>query len=212
MDEPASASLRPARFLALGDSYTIGEGVDEALRWPVQLAARLRAAEIPSTEPRILATTGWTTDELREAIRTHELAAKYDLVSLLIGVNNQYRGRGVANYGEEFSELLGIAGAFAGGDPRRVVVVSIPDWGVTPFAAAQSADPQRVAAEIDQFNAVNCEIARESGAHWVDITDISREGGRAMLADDRLHPSADQYALWVERILPVARGILAMSR
>ena len=126
-------------YLALGDSYTIGEGVPDADRWPVQLATALRAEGIDLADPRIIATTGWTTDELASAIDVAEPVGRYDFVSLLIGVNNQYRGRSVAEYRGEFTALLKRAIGFAGGRPERVLVLSIPDWGVTPFAAAQIA-------------------------------------------------------------------------
>src|SRR5688500_13738544 len=134
-----AAAPEPLTFLALGDSYTIGESVASEGRWPVQLAARLRARGIEIAPPKIVARTGWTTDELAEAIDDAQVTARYGLVSLLIGVNNQYRGRELANYREEFGALLERAIGFAG-DPKRVFVVSIPDWGVTPFAARSGRD------------------------------------------------------------------------
>jgi lysophospholipase L1-like esterase len=202
----ASAS---ARFLALGDSYTIGEGVPACDRWPFQLAAALRSACLAVDDPAIIATTGWTTDELRVAIDASACTPPFALVSLLIGVNNQYRGRDLDNYRGEFAGLLATAVSMAGAEPARVVVVSIPDWGVTPFAADKGADVVRVADEIDRFNAINRELAEGAGAHWVDVTAISRGAGRDLLVADGLHPSAAQYAMWTARILPVARQILA---
>ena len=198
----------PTSYLALGDSYTIGESVDESLRWPVQLAARLRARGIALEDPRIVARTGWTTGELSDAIDAQSLAPRYGLVSLLIGVNNQYRGRELANYREEFGALLERAIGFAGGNAGRVVVVSIPDWGVTPFARGR--DGARIARELDAFNAAAREIAGKRGVAFVDITGISRDPGAKaqMLADDGLHPSAAQYALWAEAVEPVVVGLL----
>jgi lysophospholipase L1-like esterase len=145
----------PSRFLALGDSYTIGESVAVADRWPNQLAAQLRKDGVEMADPEIIARTGWTTDELSSAIDAAKPKGPYALVTLLIGVNNQYRGRDAEQYRKEFAALLHRAIAFAGGDPKRVVVVSIPDWGVTPFAANR--DRAKIGAEIDHFNAINTE-------------------------------------------------------
>jgi len=202
-----------AGFLALGDSYTIGEGIDAGGRWPVQLAAALRAAGVEVGEPRIVATTGWTTDELDAGIDAAQAQAPigtHALVSLLVGVNNQYRGRPLDEFRAQFAALLQRAVAFAGGQPRCVLVLAIPDWGVTPFAFAQSRDPALVAAQIDAFNVVCREEATRAGAHWVDIAPVSRErGGEVeMLADDGLHPSAAMYALWTALALPAALAAL----
>ncbi|MBP6330030.1 MAG: SGNH/GDSL hydrolase family protein [Dokdonella sp.] len=197
-----------ASFLALGDSYTIGEGVDAQLRWPAQLATRLRE-EGHSIDPAdVIATTGWTTDELASALPSAQLRDRYDLVSLLIGVNNQYRGRDPENYRIECAGLIDFAIGKANGRAQRVMVLSIPDWGVTPFAAAQGADAERVAAHIDHFNAIARELSIARGTAWIDVTDISRGAGRDMLTNDGLHPSAEQYALWAERVLPAARAVL----
>lgn len=197
-----------ASFLALGDSYTIGEGVDAQLRWPAQLATRLRE-EGHSIDPAdVIATTGWTTDELASALPSAQLRDRYDLVSLLIGVNNQYRGRDPENYRIECAGLIDFAIGKANGRAQRVMVLSIPDWGVTPFAAAQGADAERIAAHIDHFNAIARELSIARGTAWIDVTDISRGAGRDMLTEDGLHPSAEQYALWAERVLPAARAVL----
>lgn len=206
---PQSASARPARFLAIGDSYTIGEGVAAGSRWPDQLVARLHEAGMAIGAAEIIATTGWTTDELLAGIEAAGPKPPYALVSLLIGVNNQYRGRSPENYGEEFAVLLDRAIGMADGEARRVIVLSIPDWGVTPFAAERGTDRAAVSAAIDRFNAINREQAASRGAHWVDVTGPSREAGRSLLVEDGLHPSAAQYALWVDRVLPVAAAILA---
>ena len=194
-------------FLALGDSYTIGEGVPEHGRWPVQLVARLHAKHVELQAPRIIATTGWTTDELSAAMDDAGLHAGNGLGTLLIGVNNQYRGRAPAEYREQFLALLERAIALAG-DARRVIVVSIPDWGVTRFAEGR--DRAAIGHAIDAFNAIARDEAQRAFARWVDITGISRTAGAAdaMLADDGLHPSAAQYALWVEAILPQAEAAL----
>jgi lysophospholipase L1-like esterase len=208
-----SAVAAPA-FLALGDSYTIGEGVEPSGRWPVQLAAALRGEGLPVGEPRIIATTGWTTDELDAGIDAAQAQApignSHALVSLLVGVNNQYRGRPLDEFRAQFSALLQRAIAFAGGEPRRVLVLAIPDWGVTPFAFAQGRDAALVATQIDAFNAVCREEAEHAGAHWIDIGPVSRERGgeAAMLVDDGLHPSAAMYALWSSLALPAARAVL----
>ncbi len=198
------------RFLALGDSYTIGEGVPEAARWPVALARQLREDGIAIDDPEIVAVTGWTTDELAAGMDAATFDPPYDLVTLLVGVNNQYRGRDLANYREEFAVLLGRAAALAGGDAGRVLVVSIPDWGVTRFARGESRDGAVIAAELDAFNAAACHEAKVAGAGWADITPVSRACGDdpAMLADDGLHPSGRQYASWAEVITPLARNIL----
>ena len=196
-------------FLALGDSYTIGEGVALDERWPAQLVARLRNEGIDVDDPQIIATTGWTTDELAAAMDAASFAPPYDLVTLLIGVNNQYRGRLLDEYHAQFHALLQRAIKLAGGNAGHVIVVSIPDWGVTPFAAREGRDASVAAREIDAFNAAACTEAGSVGAHWVDVTTISRApGARAELADDGLHPSVAQYARWTEAILPVARGVL----
>ncbi len=210
-----SSAMTPVRaterFLALGDSYTIGEGVPAEARWPVLLAHRLRDAGIGIEDPKIVATTGWTTDELSAAMDATAFSPPYALVTLLIGVNNQYRARSLANYRAEFSQLLSRAIALAGERTSRVVVVSIPDWGVTGFARAQHRDPRRVAIEIDAFNATARAIARDRGVAFVDVTTLSRAAGDAddMLVADRLHPSAAQYRRWTDPIFAAARQALA---
>jgi lysophospholipase L1-like esterase len=213
------APTRPAdeaRYLALGDSYTIGEGVDPEGRWPVVLAGHLRSEGVALEEPTIVATTGWTTDELDAAIddagRAGTVSGSYDLVTLLIGVNNQYRGREVEEYRAEFRALLARAVAFAGARPAAVVVLSIPDWGVTPFArGAAASDPRRggpvVAREIDAYNSVAREEVGRAGGRWVDVTALSRAHPEELAADG-LHPSAVQYARWAEAALPEARAAL----
>lgn len=194
-------------YLALGDSYTIGESVSAEERWPHQLA-KLLAIEGLQTDVTIIARTGWTVDELWEGIQSNPPGGIYDLVTLLIGVNDQYRGYPVAGYREDFRFLLGKAIEYAGGDPARVVVLSIPDWGMTPFAADR--DRAQIAEEIDKFNLVNYEEAQKAGVHYADVTPISREAvsDAALIASDGLHPSGKMYALWAEKVLPVVKEIL----
>ena len=199
-------------FLALGDSYTIGEGVPETERWPVALATRLRTQGIALDNPRIVARTGWTTDELLAAMDTSRFDPPYDLVTLLIGVNDQYRGRTLDEYREPFVTSLQRAIALAGRRAGHVLVVSIPDWGVTPFARGDARNPQRIAAEIDAFNAAAHTLAQAHGARHADITALSRAAScRDLLTADGLHPSGAQYARWLEVIAPAAQSILQAS-
>jgi len=191
-----SSSAPHTRYLALGDSYTIGESVPESERYPVQLARELKMGE-----PEIIAKTGWTTDELNAAIDKANPHGPYDLVTLLIGVNNQYRGRGADEYRTQFVALLQRAIGFAGGKTKNVVVVSIPDWGVTPFAKGR--DRAKIAREIDQFNAINREETLRAGARYVDITPESRQAANdtALVAGDGLHPSGKMYSEWTRMIV-----------
>ena len=195
------------RYLALGDSYTIGESVREADRFPSQLTALLVREGLP-TEVSIVARTGWTSDELWQGIQSRSLEPPYDLVSLLIGVNNQYRGYDINEYRESFKFLLGKAIEYSGGDPDHVIVFSIPDWGVTPFASGR--DEAKIASEIDAFNLVNFEETEKTGAHYVDITPVSRRAKNddSLIAPDGLHPSGAMYAEWANRALPIALDIL----
>ncbi len=201
------------RYLALGDSYTIGESVDPSERWPAQLTARLRERGFALDDPFIIATTGWTTDELSRAIVQTAPLGPFDLVTLLIGVNNQYRGRSAEEYRLQFRALLQRAIAYAGGEPARVIVLSIPDWSVTPFASALGAEASslaRIAAQIDRFNATNRAETERSGAYYVDITPISRlaVADPSLVAADSLHPSGKMYAAWMKLIEPIACAVL----
>lgn len=204
----APAPTVDVRILALGDSYTIGEAVSAEERWPMQLAVLLRAAGISASDPQIVARTGWTTDELAAAIDAARPAGPFDLVTLLIGVNNQYRGRSPEQYRSELRTLLARAIAFAGGHPDRVIVLSIPDWSVTPFAAGR--DRAAIAREIGIFNAINHQEAAASRARYVDVTQVSRtaDGRTDLIASDGLHPSAAMYAEWAMLVLPVALAAL----
>jgi lysophospholipase L1-like esterase len=196
------------RYLALGDSYTIGESVPEADRWGVQLSGLLRAQGRDVGNPTTIATTGWTTAELAQAIAAAQLPPAFDLVSLLIGVNNQYRGQSVALYRQEFRDLLATATRLARQDPARVLVLSIPDWGVTPFA--QGRDRQQIARDIDAFNAVARAETQKAGIVFIDITPLSRSLGLdlAYLASDQLHYSGKMHAAWARLALPAAEKIL----
>jgi lysophospholipase L1-like esterase len=210
---PTPAVHPPIRLLALGDSYTIGESVDAASRWPVQLAALLEARG-RAVDLRIIARTGWTTGELWQAIRQDPPAGTYDLVTLLIGVNDEYRGGSPEQYRQDFRFLLGKAIGYAGGQPDHVVVVSIPDWGVTPYAQNDPRPPAQIAGEIDAFNAVNRDEAARAGARYVDVTPFSRTAPAdpALLAGDGLHPSAKMYAGWVRLSLPATLSALAIAQ
>jgi lysophospholipase L1-like esterase len=195
-------------YLALGDSYTIGESVAQNQRFPVQLSKQLNNENYKMTAATIIAKTGWTTDELKSGINAATLSESYNLVTLLIGVNNQYRGRNSDEYRIQFRELLQTAIGFAENNAKDVIVVSIPDYGVTPFA--KNSDTNKIAKEIDTFNQINLEETQKAGARYVNITSISREASsdQTLIAQDGLHPSGKMYGLWVQKILPLAREIL----
>ena len=193
-------------YLALGDSYTIGASVEVEERWPNQLA-RLLFPSVPGNELRLLAQTGWTTADLTNAIdTTTDFKNRYDLVSLLIGVNNQFQGRSLDNYEIEFRALLEKSIEFAGDDPGRVFVVSIPDYAYTTFGGG---DPM-ISQEIDEFNAANKAITDEYGIQYFNITPISRLGldQPELVATDGLHPSGEQYRRWVELMVDDVRMML----
>jgi lysophospholipase L1-like esterase len=195
------------RYLALGDSYTIGESVPAEERWPNQLAKLLETEGI-QIEITTIARTGWTVDELWEGIPVNPPRGIYNLVTLLIGVNDQYRGYSVNEYREDFRFMLGKAIEYAGGDTDKVIVLSIPDWGVTPFAADR--DRQQITRQIDQFNVVNHEESQKAGVHYVEVTSISREAvsDADLIASDGLHPSGKMYAVWAKKVLPVVKDLL----
>ncbi|MCG8320906.1 MAG: SGNH/GDSL hydrolase family protein [Cytophagales bacterium] len=209
LDMTTSGQTTSLKFLALGDSYTIGESVPEEDRWPVVLANKLTVSGLPVEKPEIIATTGWTTDELKKGIKEASPKGKYDLVSLLIGVNNQYRGYEMAVYEEEFQELLDVAIAFADNNPSRVFVVSIPDYAVTPFGLDK--DPEKITREIDQYNKINRSLAERSSVRYFNITGISRQASTdpELVAGDGLHPSGKMYHQWVDHIL---LGVKEMPR
>lgn len=192
----------PLSYLALGDSYTIGESVSEEDRWPVQLANSLRDRGYSVRYPKIIAKTGWTTDELLDAVQKADLAANYDLVTLLIGVNNQYRGYEVSTFRKEFKILLEKAISFADGKKDHVFVVSIPDYGVTPFG--QQKNPRKIARELKRYNSITADIAKKRGVSFINITPISKraKNDSTLVAEDGLHPSGKMYQKWVSKILP----------
>jgi lysophospholipase L1-like esterase len=191
-----------ARMLALGDSYTIGESVEEDQRWPNQLATALNEQGHHFKTPEIIAVTGWRTDELIDSMHQHSFKPPYGLVTLLIGVNNQYQERSFGQYEQEFPLLLDRAIALAGDDPSRVVVVSIPDYSYTPFGQ-QHPRADRITVELDFYNAFARSMAEERGAKTVNITPISQSKDPKLVATDSLHPSGEQYRLWVEEIVSV---------
>ncbi len=184
-------------YLALGDSYTIGESVDYSMNYPNQLYEKLLADDIAIAPPTIIARTGWTTLELSAAIQQENPDSNYSLVSLSIGVNNQFRGYAISGYEANFEDLLKQAIAFAGGDNNRVFVISIPDYGYTPFG--QRRNPAFISEELDEYNAINQRISETYEVTYFDITPISREGliRTDLVAIDDLHPSAKQYEEWV---------------
>jgi lysophospholipase L1-like esterase len=198
-----SAQAQSLKFLALGDSYTIGESVQEDERWPELLAAALRKNGKSVEKPKIIATTGWRTDQLKKAIIEADLKPTYGLVSLLIGVNNQYQGKSAESYAPEFEELLTMAIKLAGGKKENVFVVSIPDYGFTPFGKPKQ---EQISKALDEFNAINKRLTEKAGVQYFYITDISRKGFEQpdLVADDKLHPSGEQYKLWVELMLTSA--------
>lgn len=190
------------KYLALGDSYTIGEAVPAEERWPVQLAHKLRQEDIAIEDPKIIATTGWTTGKLLSAIDKEELNSEYHLVSLLIGVNNQYRGHDLEVFQQEFTALVQKAVFFARKKTEGVFVLSIPDYGVTPFAAGR--DRQQTADELEVYNKLSESICERHDVRYYNITDISKKAATdlSLLAEDELHPSGKMYTEWVEQIFP----------
>lgn len=188
-------------YLALGDSYTIGESVDLTQSFPYQVVQQLRKKEYNFFAPEIIAKTGWTTDELLDAINKSTLLPKYDFVTLLIGVNNQYRGRDAIEYKEQFEEILKKAIELTNGKKDHVIVVSIPDYSVTPFA--KSMDIDKVSKEIEVFNGINKALSIQYKTQFVDITAGSKEAKEnpSLTAGDGLHPSAKEYARWAEKIV-----------
>ena len=199
MKKPVDDKPAPAKaytYLALGDSYTIGEQVESKHNFPNQLSAFIREKGFEFEMPEIIARTGWTTDELHAAISKASLNKRYDFVTLLIGVNNEYRGRKVNDYIPEFESLLKQAIQFAGNDPGHVMVLSIPDWGVTPFAEGR--DRAKIASEINEYNAAGEMISKKYKVHYLNVTPSTREAAldNSLLASDGLHPSGKEYAKW----------------
>ncbi|TLV04053.1 SGNH/GDSL hydrolase family protein [Dyadobacter luticola] len=191
-------------YLALGDSYTIGESVSKEDRWPMQLAAALRENGVAVQEPYFIARTGWTTKDLLDGTQNYHPDKPYDVVSLLIGVNNQYQGRSIEEYRSQFHDLLVRSIGYAGGNAEKVFVLSIPDWGVTPFGESVR---KRTAKEIDNFNKVAKEECDKEKILFINITDISRTALNdvSMVASDNLHFSAKMYRLWVNETIPAIK-------
>jgi lysophospholipase L1-like esterase len=196
----AQHSIQPMKYLALGDSYTIGESVAEAERWPNQLVDSLTKRGWHIDNPTIIATTGWRTDNLKNAMTIAKLKPEYDLVSLLIGVNNQYQGKSSKEYIHEFEDLLKTAIHLAKGKKNRVFVVSIPDYGFTPYGKPKQ---ETITKAIDEFNEINARITYKYGIKYFDITETSRDGLKdpSLVASDGLHPSGKMYSYWVELMM-----------
>lgn len=195
-------------FLALGDSYTIGEQVSLQENFPYQTVKLLNKEKIEVADPVIVAKTGWTTDELQMALREEGIKETFSFVTLLIGVNNQYRERTLENYKQEFTQLLNQAIVFANGHKKNVFVISIPDWGVTLFA--HDRDRKKIAKEIDAYNAANKDISLAHTCNYLDITDSTRKNGntKEYLAEDGLHPSEKEYKIWAARLAPMISATL----
>jgi lysophospholipase L1-like esterase len=204
-----STAQKQRSFLALGDSYTIGESVPIYESFPYQTVQLLRNKGLSVHAAEIIAKTGWTTDELMAGIERMTFEKSYDIVTLLIGVNNQYRGKDPSVYEQEFEKLLNKAIAFAGGKKQHVFVISIPDWGATPFAASR--DRVKIGKEIDLFNAINRKITDAAGIAYVSITEGSREAtsNALLVAKDGLHPSGLEYGKWAKKL---AEAILQSIR
>lgn len=201
--------MKHIRMLNLGDSYTIGESVIAAENFPNQLASQFKSLGYKISAPEIIATTGWTSDELLNGINQRPPSPPYNLVTLLIGVNNQYRGYSIDQYRMEFRNLLDLAIIYSDNKPKHVLVISIPDWGVMPFAEGR--DRSEIALEIDLFNQVNYDEALKSHCNYCNITSISRQASHdsTLVATDGLHPSAKQYAKWVQKIFPIAENMFS---
>lgn len=194
-------------YLALGDSYTIGEAVDPAESWPNLLANQLSTEGIRITPPKIIATTGWRTDNLMAGIHSESITQKYDLVSLLIGVNNEFQGESIEGFETKFTTCLTAAVEHAKNGAENVFVLSIPDYGYTPYGKRRKA---AIGKRIDAYNAICKSVSEEHGVLFLDITPISRNGlkNKALVARDDLHPSGAQYALWVDHIKNKVRSLV----
>jgi lysophospholipase L1-like esterase len=198
----------PYQYLALGDSYTIGQSVSASESFPYQLKAQLYQKGFSVTDPKIIAVTGWTTTDLTNAINQARLTTKYDIVTLLIGVNNQFQGMSQSDYRTQFVQLLNTSISFANGNKLHVFVISIPDYSVTPFASGS--DKTKIATEIDQFNAINRDESTKAGVNYLNITDISRMAATdpTLITYDGLHPSGKMYGLWMDRLSPMVAAQL----
>jgi lysophospholipase L1-like esterase len=187
-------------YLALGDSYTIGEMVDEKMRWPNLLVNQFKAEGLNFEKPIIVAKTGWRADELADAVKNIETKSKFDLVSIQIGVNNQYQGIEILQFQEDLRRIIGQATVLSKHGVESVFALSIPDYSVTPFARKKN--PEKIAAEIKEYNALYQATCKEYGIKFYDITPVSQEAARntQLIADDKLHPSGKMYQFWVNKI------------
>lgn len=199
------------KYLALGDSYTIGQSVCETCRFPTQLKDSIQKILPTNTiiQSKVIALTGWTTSDLKSTLIQQNPTNDYDLVTLLIGVNNQYQNRPFSLYEEEFPDLLNRAITIAKGDKNNVIVVSIPDYAYTPFGQGFS-NPQNISTQIDMYNSFAENYCLQNNITFVNITDITREGldNTSLVAGDGLHPSKIAYSRFVERILPKALTVI----
>lgn len=198
-DATYKSGFEMKKILALGDSYTIGEAILREGSFPFQLAGLLNAAGLNFDVPEIIAQTGWTTDELISAIEKKQVSGYFDIITLLIGVNNQYRGGDLSTYEKEFIQLLNTALSLKT-EICFVYVLSIPDWGVTPFA--EERDRKKIAKEIDAFNKINLQISLDHQVQYIEITEGTREASidLSLIAADGLHPSEKEYSRWAKRI------------
>jgi len=208
MNSKDTTAQHALTYLALGDSYTIGEMVPADQSYPNQAAAILNKKGRHINPPTIIAKTGWRTDELIQAITNSNLTQKFDIVTLLIGVNNQYQHKDTAIYRTQFVQLLNTSIAFTKNNKHHVFVLSIPDWGVTPFANGRN--PERIATEIDAYNHINKEESKKAGVNYINITSLYREIGDdpAYLAEDKLHPSGKMYEKWAKLVANTIEGQL----
>lgn len=198
----------PIRLLSLGDSYTIGTSVLTDQRFPTQMANQLRNQGFEVEDPTIIAQNGWTTGELLDGIRSSEIDGAFDFVTLVIGVNNQFRGDVINVYRDEFREILHFAIDYSEDRPERVFVLSIPDWGAAPYANGMDRD--QISTEIDLFNKINREETEAAGARYVDVTPLSREvlNDTTLLAQDGLHLSGKMYKMWAQLVIKEVLPIL----
>ena len=196
-----------SKFLALGDSYTIGQSVEINERWPVQFLKELKTSTSAIDTLQIIAQTGWRVDQLKEAMNNSDLQPPYGLVSLLIGVNNQFQGQDAVGFRPEFIEILEKSLKLVENRTERLFVISIPDWGSSPYGA--SLNREKISKEIDDFNTVLKEESEKRGIRYFNITTISRRAltDNSLIASDRLHPSGKMYKLWVDKIIPVISKI-----
>jgi len=196
-------------YLALGDSYTFGQSVEIADRFPEQTIQLLKNQNILFSEPEIIAQTGWTTQNLLDKIAVSPpLKSSYDIVTLLIGVNNQYQHRTQQEYADQFLILLNLSIKYAGNNASKVIVLSIPDYSVTPFA--NNSNKAEIAEQIDSFNSINKSISTQAGVHYLDVTEFTRLAAinPALIAADGLHPSALAYQVWANSLVPIIKKVL----